>query len=87
MSIVASGPGAGLISWTPTQAQAPVQGVIVTVTDSGGLYDKQAVVIGVNGSPSFVNAVTAPTTARVGSNMPSHRPRQIRTQGIVKPGL
>lgn len=66
MSIVASGPGAGLISWTPTQAQAPVQGVIVTVTDSGGLYDKQAVVIGVNGSPSFVNAVTAPTTARVG---------------------
>lgn len=43
-----------------------MQGVIVTVTDSGGLYDKQAVVIGVNGSPSFVNAVTAPTTARVG---------------------
>lgn len=66
MSIVASGPGAGLISWNPTQAQAPAQGVTVTVTDSGGLYDKQAFVIAVNGSPAFVNAVTAPTTARVG---------------------
>jgi hypothetical protein len=66
MSIVASGPGAGLISWNPTQAQAPAQGVTVTVMDSGGLSDKQAFVIGVNGSPSFVNAVTAPTTARVG---------------------
>jgi hypothetical protein len=66
MSIVASGAGAGLISWTPTQAQAPAQGVTVTVTDGGGLYDKQAFVIAVNGSPAFVNAVTAPTTAKVG---------------------
>ena len=56
----------GLISWNPAQAQAPAQGVTVTVTDSGGLYDKQAFVIAVNGSPAFVNAVTAPTTARVG---------------------
>jgi hypothetical protein len=56
----------GLISWTPSQAQAPAQGVTVTVTDSGGLYDKQAFVIAVNGSPAFVNAVTAPTTAKVG---------------------
>ena len=56
----------GLITWTPTQAQAPAQGVTVTVTDSGSLTDKQAFVIAVNGSPSFVNAVTAPTTARVG---------------------
>jgi len=66
MSIVASGAGAGLISWNPTQAQAPAQGVTVTVTDSGGLSDKQAFAIAVNGSPSFVNAVTAPTTAKVG---------------------
>ncbi len=66
MSIVASGVGAGLISWNPTQAQAPAQGVTVTVTDSGGLSDKQAFVIAVNGSPAFVNAVTAPTTAKVG---------------------
>ena len=66
MSIVASGANAGLISWIPTQAQAPAQGVTVTVTDSGGLYDKQAFVIAVNGSPAFVNAVTAPTTAKVG---------------------
>ncbi len=56
----------GLISWNPTQAQAPAQGVTVTVTDSGGLSDKQAFVIAVNGSPAFVNAVTAPTTAKVG---------------------
>jgi Putative Ig domain len=56
----------GLISWNPTQAQAPAQGVTVTVTDSGSLSDKQAFVIAVNGSPSFVNAVTAPTTAKVG---------------------
>ena len=56
----------GLITWNPTQAQAPAQGVTVTVTDSGGLSDKQAFVIAVNGSPAFVNAVTAPTTARVG---------------------
>jgi hypothetical protein len=55
-----------LISWNPTDVQAPAQGVTVTVTDSGGLYDKQAFVINVNGSPSFVNAVTAPTTAKVG---------------------
>ncbi|MEI8016455.1 MAG: Ig domain-containing protein [Nitrospira sp.] len=66
MSIVASGVGAGHISWNPAPAQAPAQGVTVTVTDSGGLYDKQAFVIGVNGSPSFVNAVTAPTAAKVG---------------------
>lgn len=65
MSIVASGVGAGLISWNPTQAQAPAQGVNVTVTDSGGLSDKQAFVIDVNGSPSFVNSVTAPA-AKVG---------------------
>ncbi|NWF74166.1 MAG: Ig-like domain-containing protein, partial [Nitrospirae bacterium] len=65
MSIVASGPGAGLISWVPTQAQAPAQGLTVTVTDSGGLYDKQAFVIAVNGAPSFAT-VTQATTARVG---------------------
>ncbi len=65
MTIVASGPGAGLISWNPTEAQAPAQGVTVTVTDSGGLYDKQAFVIGVNGSPSFAT-VTQATTAKVG---------------------
>ncbi len=56
----------GLILWNPAQAQAPAQGVTVVVTDSGGLSDKQAFVIGVNGSPSFVNAVTAPTTAKGG---------------------
>lgn len=55
----------GLISWNPAQAQAPAQGVTVTVTDIGGLSDKQAFVIAVNGSPSFVNAVTAPA-AKVG---------------------
>ncbi|NOT23884.1 MAG: hypothetical protein HOP22_14345 [Nitrospiraceae bacterium] len=55
----------GLITWTPSQAQAPAQGVTVTVTDAGGLYDKQAFVISVNGAPSFVN-VPAPATAKVG---------------------
>ncbi len=55
----------GLITWTPSQAQAPAQGVTVTVTDAGGLYDKQAFVISVNGAPSFVN-VPASATARVG---------------------
>jgi len=65
MSIVASGPGAGLISWNPTQAQAPAQGLTVTVTDSGGLYDKQAFVIAVNGSPSFAPFAQV-ATARVG---------------------
>ena len=57
---------AGLISWTPSQAQAPAQGVNVKVTDIGGLSDEQAFVIAVNGAPSFVSTVTAPTTAKVG---------------------
>ena len=70
MSIVASGPGAGLISWNPTEPpagpqQAPAQGVTVTVTDSGGLSDKQAFVIAVNGSPSFATVPQA-STAKVG---------------------
>jgi hypothetical protein len=55
----------GLITWTPTQVQAPAQGVTITVTDAGGLYDKQGFVISVNGAPSFVN-VPAPATAKVG---------------------
>ncbi len=61
MSISAS----GLITWNPTPAQAPAQGVTVTVTDIGGLNDKQAFVIAVNGTPSFAT-VTQATTARVG---------------------
>ncbi|THJ19636.1 MAG: hypothetical protein CAF45_015750 [Nitrospira sp. CG24E] len=65
MSIVASGAGAGLISWNPTQAQAPSQGVTVTVTDNGGLYDKQAFVISVNGSPTVL-PVPHPASAKVG---------------------
>ncbi len=56
----------GLITWTPTQAQAPAQGLTVTVTDAGGLYDKQGFVIAVNGAPSFVN-VPAPSAAKVGA--------------------
>jgi hypothetical protein len=56
----------GLISWpAPAQAQAPAQGVTVTVTDSGGLSDKQAFVIAVNGSPTVL-PVPHPATARVG---------------------
>jgi hypothetical protein len=70
MSII---PATGLITWTPTvgttggggvfiPGQAPAQGVTVTVTDSGGLYDKQAFIIAVNGAPRFLN--TAPTTGK-----------------------
>ena len=55
----------GLITWTPTQGQAPTQGFSVKVIDTGGLYDKQAIVVKVNGAPSFVN-VPAPSTAKVG---------------------
>ena len=65
-------PTTGLITWTPSQGsvggggifnpgQAPVQAVVVTVTDAGGLYDKQGFIIAVNGPPRFLN--TAPTTA------------------------
>ena len=68
-------PTTGLITWTPTTGtvggggsfnpgQAPTQGLVVTVTDAGGLYDKQGFVIAVNGGPRFLNF--APTTARVG---------------------
>ena len=80
MSIVASGPGAGLITYTPLQTQAPAQGVTVTVTDSGGLYDKQAFVIVVNGAPSMLPVLNA-GTARAWPGPPaSQGPYQYKYQ-------
>ena len=54
----------GLISGNLAETQAPAQGVTVIVTDSGGLSDKQAFVIAVNGSPTVL--FVQPPTARVG---------------------
>ena len=87
MSIIAT---TGVISWTPTVPQAPAQGVVVRVTDTGGLYDKQAFIINVNGPPSFITSPPLAATVGVPYSYQSfasdpNLPNDVLTYSLVAP--
>lgn len=61
-------PTTGLLTWTPTVAQAPGQAVIARVTDIGGLFAVQGINLIVNAPPVIVSVPTLTAKANVSYN-------------------